>query len=233
MRARHAPMILKNVREIARPQVVAILDLIKRSTGMSVSEIARGLGMSYMGVKQYCIELEKKGYLDTWRRPKAVGRPEKSYRLTEKAQALFPQMSNELTLEILQCIQQIYGATAVDKLLFNYFTRKAEYYARKVKGSSMAERAASLARLRDQEGYCSQVEYDPRLGFRITEYHTPFREIAQKFPAVWKMEESMFSRVLQSSVVRREERASGLTRFTFSVATVSVNAGADGLALSR
>lgn len=225
-------MLLKTFRDIARPQVVAILDLIKRSTGLSVTEISRALDMSYMGVKQYCLELEEKGYLDTWRRSKAVGRPEITYRLTAKAQALFPQMSNELTSEILECIQQIYGATAVDKLLFNYFARKAEYYNRKIRGTSTAERAAALVRLRDQEGYCSQVEYDPRQGFRITEYHSPFREIAEQFPSVWKMEEAMFGKILQSQVIRREEKASGLTRFTFTVSTVSVKSPEEKVALA-
>jgi predicted ArsR family transcriptional regulator len=215
-------MFLKTVRDIAKPQVVAILDLIKRSTGMSVSEVSRSLNMSYMGVKQYCIELEKKGYLDTWRRPKSIGRPEKTYRLTAKAQTLFPQMSNELTLEILQCIQKIYGATAAEKLLFNYFARKADGYIRRMKGRSVAERMSWLAHLRDQEGYCSQVECDSRAGLRITEYHSPFDEIAERFPSVRRMEEAMFAKVLQTGVTRSEEHASGLARFTFVIQGLAV-----------
>ena len=63
-------MFLKTLRDIARPQVVAIFDAIKRSDGLSVTEIARELKMSYMGIKQHCLDLEKKGYLDTWRRAK-------------------------------------------------------------------------------------------------------------------------------------------------------------------
>ena len=81
---RRIAMFLKTLRDIARPQVVAIFDAIKRSEGLSVAEIARELKMSYMGIKQHCLDLEKKGYLDTWRRPKEVGRPELAYRLTLK-----------------------------------------------------------------------------------------------------------------------------------------------------
>ncbi|MGI8604808.1 MAG: helix-turn-helix transcriptional regulator [Verrucomicrobiales bacterium] len=214
-------MFLKTIRDIAKPQVVAILDLIKRSTGLSVAEISRSLNMSYMGAKQYCLDLEEKGYLDTWRRPKTVGRPEITYRLTPKAEALFPQLGNELTLDILEWIQQIYGLTAAEKLLFKYFSRKGENYLKRLKGRSIAERAAGLARLREQEGYCAQVEYDARSGFRITEFHTPFREIAEKFPSVYRMEEQMFAKVLQTAVTRSEERASGLTKFTFAIHTLA------------
>jgi len=45
--------------------------------------------MSYMGVKQHCVELEEEGYLDTWRRSKGIGRPEMIYRLTARSHELF------------------------------------------------------------------------------------------------------------------------------------------------
>ena len=127
-------MFLRIARDIAKPQTFAILDLLKRSTGLPVKELAKAMKMSYMGVKQHCTELEKKGFLDTWRRPGEVGRPEKLYRLTEKAAAFYPESGNELTLEILHSIQQIYGPSAPDKLLFNHFAKKTEAYLKKVKG---------------------------------------------------------------------------------------------------
>ena len=98
-------MFLRIARDIAKPQTFAILDLLKRSTGLPVKDLAKAMKMSYMGVKQHCMELEKKGLLDTWRRPGEVGRPEKLYRLTTKAAAFYPEAGNEMTLEILHSIQ--------------------------------------------------------------------------------------------------------------------------------
>jgi predicted ArsR family transcriptional regulator len=213
-------MFLKSIRDIAKPQHFAIIDLLKRSTGMPVAELGRALKMSYMGVKQHCLELEKKGWLDTWRRPVPNGRPEKLYRLTAKAAALYPEAGNEMTLEMLQCIQDIYGPNAPDKLLFNYFTKKGEAYLKKIKGHSIAERAAAFAKLRNLEGHCAEVEYDPQLGFRITEYHNPLKEISAAYPNVRRMEEQMFNRVLMTTVQRVEERSSGLTKHVFLIPTL-------------
>ena len=95
-------MFLKTVRDIAKPQQFAIIELLKRSTGMTVAELGRLIQMSYMGVKQHCLDLEEKGWLDTWRRPLPNGRPEKLYRLTAKAADLYPDAGNELTLDLLQ-----------------------------------------------------------------------------------------------------------------------------------
>ena len=214
-------MFLKSVRDIAKPQHFAIIELLKRSTGMPVAELGRALKMSYMGVKQHCLDLEKKGWLDTWRRPVANGRPEKLYRLTSKAAALYPEAGNEMTLEILQSIHDIYGGSAPDKLLFSYFARKTEAYLKKVKGSSIAERATAFAKLRNLEGYCSGVDFDPEAGLKITEYHSPLKDIAAAFPSVKRMEEQMFNRVLMTTVQRQEERVSGLTKFVFLIPTLA------------
>ncbi len=212
-------MFLKTVRAIAKPQVVAILDVVKRSTGMSVSEISKALNMSYMGIKQHCVDLEKKGLLDTWRRPKDIGRPEKTYRLTDKAQSLFPQVGIELTLDILQTIGQLYGPTAPEKLLFNYFSKKVDEYLKKIPAGSTPERAAAFVRLREMEGYCSQIEVDTRFGFRIVEFHNPLAELMEKYPSVHRMEEAMISKILGSPLVRSEEHASGLSKYSFTPIT--------------
>ena len=70
-------MSLALLRDLSRPKLLDIVMLLKRSPGLSVNEMSGALCMSYMGVKQNCVQLEKLGYLDTWLRPKkAGGRPE-------------------------------------------------------------------------------------------------------------------------------------------------------------
>ena len=188
-----------------------------RSVGLSVAELSKELGMSYMGVKQHCIELEKRGYVDTWRRPKEIGRPEKAYRLTEKANALFPEVGSDLTIEILRSIEATSGSNAAEKLLFTYFQKKGQAYQAKVKGDSIAERATTLVRLRDKEGRLSSCELNGDDQLRIIEYHDPLRAIASAYDSVHRMEEQMLERVLSRPVRREEESASGLTRITFHV----------------
>ena len=213
-------MFFKALRDIARPQWFEIIRLLKRSTGMSVNEMSKELKMSYMGVKQHCIELEKKGYVDTWRRPKAVGRPEKVYRLTVKTKPLFPQFDNELAIDVLETTDHLHGPNAAEKLLFSYFQKKGERYAKQVRGVSAAEKAASLAKIREKEGFLSECEFDNEEGLRIVEYHSPFVVLADKYPTVYRMEQQMMERLIGAKIERGEERASGLVRYTFSIRTL-------------
>lgn len=211
-------MFLKVIRDIAKPQWFDIVMLLKRSVGLSVAELSKALGMSYMGVKQHCIELEKRGYVDTWRRAKEIGRPEKAYRLTEKANALFPELGTELTLEILKTIQETSGANAAEKLLFAYFQKKGKNYEARIKGESLVERATSLARLRDKEGRLSRIEVGEGEQLKLVEFHDPLRAIASAFESIYHMEEQMLERLLGCSVHRTEQTASGLTHISYQIA---------------
>ena len=155
----------KIISEIGKSQRLQIINKLKRTAGLSVKELAARLDMSYMGVKQHCIDLHKDGYLDTWRRPQTLGRPEMVYRLTRRAHELFPEASNALTLELLECAKKLYGPAAAEKLLLLVYRQKTAQYLPRIKGETPVQRAKWLARLRDHEGYMSGVEPDG--GLRI------------------------------------------------------------------
>src|SRR6478609_683506 len=110
--------------EIGRTQRLEIVNALKRSRGLSVNELVDRMQMSYMGIKQHCLTLQRDGYLDTWRRPQKMGRPEMVYRLTRRAHDLFQADSHQLTLDLLKSAEEIYGANAPEKLLYNLFERK-------------------------------------------------------------------------------------------------------------
>src|SRR6201987_4287301 len=119
--------------EIGRTQRLEILNSLKRTRGMSVNELVEKMGMSYMGIKQHCLTLQRDGYLDTWRRPQKMGRPEMVYRLTRRSHDLFPSDSNVFTLEVLKSVGDIYGPNAPEKLLYSIFEKKKAALKAKVK----------------------------------------------------------------------------------------------------
>jgi predicted ArsR family transcriptional regulator len=203
------------LNEIGRTQRLAVLHELKRSTGLPVKELARRLGMSYMGVKQHCIELHRDGYLDTWRNPKPVGRPEMLYRLTRKAHELFPVQSHEMLLAVLAAAKQLYGPAAPAKLLFVHFREKADGYRARLRGDTLEERAKWLARLRDREG-CMAV-FEPGSPLRIVERHSPIAELFAQFPETEAMERELFERVLEAKVRRTMQVTGGLYECTFEI----------------
>jgi predicted ArsR family transcriptional regulator len=205
----------KLLAEIGRTQRLEILNSLKRTKGMSVNELVEKMKMSYMGIKQHCLTLERDGYLDTWRRPQKMGRPEMVYRLTRRTHDLFQSDSNQFTLELLQSVQEIYGPNAAEKLLFNVYERKTVALKEKVKGETVAERAKWLARMRDNEGHMSQFTMSENGGPQILECHSPIMNLLERYPIIGRLEQDMFEEVLGTEVRREESRASGLFECAF------------------
>jgi predicted ArsR family transcriptional regulator len=206
--------------EIGKTQRLRVVNRLKRTQGMSVKELAQALGMSYMGIKQHCIELHQLGYLDTWRRPKSetqVGRPELIYRLTQKAHHLFPVASNRVTLALLEEAQTLYGPTAASKLLFMLFQRKTEAFQQRVNAETLEERVRQFAALRDADGYMAEVESD-EAGWQIIEHHSPLADLLAAYPALLpRLEQEMYGKVLRVPVKREQTTISGLYWCVFRI----------------
>ncbi|MEA3212556.1 MAG: hypothetical protein QOE70_5613 [Chthoniobacter sp.] len=203
------------IQQVGRSARLRVLNELKRTQGLCVADLAGRVGMSYMGVKGICLDLEKRGLLDTWRHPQKIGRPQLLYRLTQRAHDLFPTASNEMTIHLLEAAQKLYGLVAAEKLLLVVFQRQTEHYAARLKGDTLPERAKWLARLRDHHGYMSECESDEMGTLRIIEHHSPILDLLRAFPLVARLETDLFQRLLGAGVEREETMASGQYRAIF------------------
>lgn len=220
-------MFSKVHQDIMRASHAAILTAIKCSDGMAVSELAREVGMSYMGVKQHCLNLTKAGYLEEWRVPrekKQIGRPEKLYRLTKKCDPLFPTAGVGLTLAVLAGVRQLYGEAAPEKLLYHHFQELREQWLPKIRvEKSLVEKATKLTALREREGCFSRCHFDPEIGFRIEEFHNPLAPIYEIYPTAVRMEVQMMEQLLGTKVIREEVSiGKGRTLVVYEIATPGV-----------
>jgi predicted ArsR family transcriptional regulator len=219
-------MFLPGFRELVKEGWVKVIDELKVSGGLPVSELSRRLGTSYMGMKDQCDRLVKLGYLERWRLPRQeVGRPEIMYRLAAKAEALFPQAGVSLSLELLEAARALFGAAAPERLLLQYFGQLREKWRPKLqKGKSLVERATILSSLREKEGCFGRCKYDPAKGFRIEEYHHPLQAVFAVYPGAINLELRMMEELLGTRVVRKEVPGgrNGPARIDYEVVTLGV-----------
>lgn len=186
--------------DLSPSQRTVVLRELKRSGGLSVNELAARLGMSYMGVKQHCLNLQKLGHLTSRNQHRGPGRPHLLYRLNRRGQQLFFRQDNGLLISVLKQAGVLFGANAAAKLLYLSFQEKAAGYSEKIPSARPLEaRLARLAALRDADGCMARAEG----GNCIVEYHCPWRDLYEAFPEAPAMEEALFSKVLGEPVVRR------------------------------
>ena len=214
-------MLLPVFQDLIKPQWRVVIEELKLTGGMPVSDLARRVDASYMAVKQHCEELKKAGYLDRSRVPRtAVGRPEIFYSLSKKAEGLFPQAGVEFTLDLLEEMKLLLGENTADKLLFQYFQKQqGRWQSLVAKCSTLQEKATKLAALRQKNGCCSRCEGEAET-LRIEEYHNPMQRIFEHYPRAVAMELRMIEQLLGVRLARRELSGgrSGQPRVVFEVA---------------
>lgn len=210
-------MSLQLMREMLHTPVMDIVHHLKRSQGMTAGELAERMKMSYMGVKQHCDDLVKKGLIDTFRRAKGSGRPEKLYRLTHRLDPLFDPGGASLAMSLLAAAQRVYGETAAAKLLFAWFQSKTEAYARKLADAEdLTAKIKLLSKLRSTEGCISTMHQDGETGaLSLVEHHQPLRELAAQHDILPELECELIERLLNCEVSRSVEEISGLVRITY------------------
>jgi len=191
------------IPKVGKARRAEAIQILKRSgVGLPVKALAAHLGLSYMGTKEICRDLEKAGYLDTFRSPSSRGRPQLLYRLTRKADELFPAPAVEPLRIMLEASAKLFGATAPAKLLLSYFQEKTAHGKKQVTGETLAERLASLAEWRDNEGhYASVQEGNPP---SLLERNQPLQKLYRLYPETLRMEEQMLGNIL-GVPLRREE----------------------------
>ncbi len=198
--------------DLLKPQWLATLTELKVSGGLAVSELARRLESSYMTVKQHCDDLTKLGYLMRIRVPRtAIGRPEIFYRLSEKAEHMFPAIPESFTLDLLDQVQRAFGETAPDRLLYQYFqVREEEWKAKLSKGTTLLYKAQLLAKIRSQEGLFMRCLHDPETGaITLREFHHPLARVFAKHPRAIEMERRAVEGALGVKVSRKPAEGVG------------------------
>lgn len=214
-------MFLPVFQDLIRPQWRAVLEELKLSGGLPVSELARRVDASYMAVKQHCEELKKLGYLDRSRIPRtAVGRPEIFYSLGAKSDALFPQAGGLLTLDLLQDLKALFGENTPDKLFFQHFQKQYEKWQPLVAAETgVMAKVTRLVTLRNREGCFGRIGELPESGLCVEEFHNPMQRIFEAYPRAMAMELRMIEQLLGTRVTRREISGgrSGQPRVVFEV----------------
>jgi predicted ArsR family transcriptional regulator len=199
-------MLLPVFQDLIKPQWCAVLEELKLSGTLPMSELARQVNASYMAVKQHCEELNKLGYLDRSRVPRtAVGRPEIFYSLSAKADRLFPQPGLTFILSLLAELKSVHGDSAPDKLLFQYFQKLQDAWQPLLdKAATVHEKATKLAALRAKEGGVVHCFTDANGSCHLKEYHNPLQRIFEKYPRAIAMEQRLIETLLGSKVSRQE-----------------------------
>jgi predicted ArsR family transcriptional regulator len=173
-----------------------------------------------MAVRQHLYALQRENLVTAEERPAPVGRPAKFWRLTPEADRLFPEAYAELSVALIDALQDTYGAEGLSRVLVSRCARQQADYVRRIRPADPLEKKLKeLARVRSEEGYMAEVRREEDGGYLLVENHCPICAAATACQGFCSTELDLFRSVLGPGVVveRVEHIVAGDRRCAYRV----------------
>jgi len=180
-----------------------ILNLLKKSNGLTADQLAGQLGVTTMAVRKHLAALEREGLVEATPNRRPIGRPARVYRLSRRADRLFPEQYGRLLSDLLAELVELDGSAKVELLLARRAARtRATLEHRLANAGSLEERVRVLAQAMDEFGYLVTCQRLDESTFIVSQYHCPIRDVAAMFPAACRLEVEMYRDLLGAEVER-------------------------------
>ncbi|MBU7314987.1 helix-turn-helix transcriptional regulator [Paenibacillus oleatilyticus] len=179
----------------------AIVKLLKHNGSMDALSLASQLGVTAMAVRQHLYDLQEQRLVTFKEESRTMGRPAKMWTLTSEANRLFPDGYADLTVSLIESMNEAFGDEGLEKLLEIRNRKQLEDYRNKVPESlPLKEKLKTLAESRTAEGYMADLIENSDGSFCLVEKHCPICEAAKACSGLCKKELDMFQRILGEGI---------------------------------
>jgi len=202
-----------------------ILQLLKTRGELTAKILAEELGLTTMGVRQHLQALTEQGEVVFHDKKAPRGRPTRYWALTAKSNSHFADRHEELSVQLIDSVKEIFGDDGLDKLiehreqasLMNYRLALADQY-------TLEEKLTTLAKLRSNEGYMASIEKNADGEYFLLENHCPICAAATKCLNFCRAELNLFQLLLEdiAQVTREEHIIEGARRCAYKVVALNL-----------
>ncbi|WP_310258260.1 helix-turn-helix transcriptional regulator [Fictibacillus barbaricus] len=183
-----------------------IIYLLKRHKRMTVTEMAKSLGITEMAVRRHLNTLERDHVVETTLVRQAMGRPIHFYHLSATGDEQFPRNYSGLTVELLKDLEDMSGTNMVEGLFQKREDRLQDKYKDRMDSLNDFEaKVNELANIQNEAGYMVDWKKDEEAGtYVLTEYNCPIAKVANEYQQACSCELSLFKRMLHTDDIERK-----------------------------
>ncbi|CAI6014748.1 helix-turn-helix transcriptional regulator [Cohnella sp. JJ-181] len=196
-----------------------LLQTLRTGGGGSIASLSQALSITEMGVRRHVQALEREGLVAAEVVKQAMGRPMAVYRLTQRADDLFPKNYPQLALDLLGELDgDPEGEAMIGRLFAGRRDKLVARHMAAMAGATLEERVAELSEIQQAGGYMSHWERDGTGdGYTLYEYNCPIAQVAGKYRQACSCEQQLFETLLGAEVNRTECIADGGAKCTYAI----------------
>jgi predicted ArsR family transcriptional regulator len=193
-----------------------IIMLLKKNGPMPIEYLSKELKITSMGIRQHLLSLERKGLIDYVTKKQGIGRPAFLYRLTDKADDLFPKAYHSFIIDTLKDIERNEGREKVDELFKWRKMRLIKDTKDILSDKNLDEKVYGLRDMLESKGYFVELDEDDS-AYTLKEFNCPISQVATEFKEACKHELQFYKEVLGRDVKRLECMSDGNVSCTYSI----------------
>ncbi|TAM58620.1 winged helix-turn-helix transcriptional regulator [bacterium] len=209
-----------------------IIESLGRTGGATAREIATELGLTPNAVRQQFSTLAGEGLVATRSARRGPTKPTLLYHLTQKAERLFPQRTDQLLHLVLNQIADEEGGDRIDDIFRRIGKRSAEKFRPRLEGKDYAGKIHELAAILREQGVIADVEQldDGKLVLR--EHNCPFAASVRRHPEVCTLIHTVMDELLPGTQNHTTSFAKGDNVCTFEL-TEDASTAAEAIEMGR
>lgn len=178
-----------------------ILLILKQNGEITLSDLAKQLGISKMAILGHISDLEEMDIIERFKLRGGVGRPQLAIRLSNSSSDIFPKAYSSVTCSILKFIEDKLGRNAVYDALKVRQNEIKNYYTESINGSKFSDRIEQLSKIRNKEGYMVELKMMPGEDvYELLEYNCPILAVANDYFESCIVEQELFEDLLDANV---------------------------------
>lgn len=194
-----------------------IILLLKSRGPLSIDDLSKELSITSMGIRQHLLSLERKGLIDYIAKRQGIGRPAFLYRLTDKAEALFPKAYDKFIIDLFKDIEKHDGKEKIDEIFKwnrNRFIKEARDFIADKK--TVQEKVYGLRDYFKSEGYYAELD-EANNHYNLKLFNCPIFKLATEYKEACQSHLLAFKELLGKEVNRDECITHGNLSCTYSI----------------
>lgn len=194
-----------------------IIMLLKKKGPMPIDDLSRELSITSMGIRQHLLSLERRGLIDYATKKQGIGRPAFLYKLTEKADDLFPKAYHKFIINMFKDIEKNEGRDKIDDIFKwrkNRLLKDTKEALSDKKG--LQEKVYGLKDILESEGYLVDLDETDN-NYSLKQSNCPIYKIASEFKEACRYELQIYKDLLGKDVKRQQCMAEGNSSCTYVI----------------
>jgi DeoR family suf operon transcriptional repressor len=186
----------------ASPTQRRVLAEVKRHGEATADELAATLEISPSAVRQHLSALRSAGLVDARQDRGQPGRPADRYHATDRSESLFVTADNNLSLELLEHIEQE-DPQLVDRVFDRRRRQLVKTATDKLSGRPLDARVSILTELLDAQGYLADFDKIDDDHYRINLHSCSIWTVARRYRQACAAELDFLRDLLPDATVQR------------------------------